>query len=450
MVLNSINAMLNISTDRHLLQEIKDGYINDPWCKRLPAATPSWPELHLEDSLWYVGNRLIIPHTGTLCETLFQLAHDTLGHFGFDKTYGSLQTAYYWPNTCRDLENGYVASCPECQHNKSSMVKPIGPLHPLPIPDQQGDSVAIDFIGPLPEDDRNNCIITFTDHLGSNIQLAATQTDITADQLAYLFFDKWYCENGLPSDIISDRDKLFISKFWKALHKITSVKLRMSTAYHPQMDGASERTNKTVNQCLWYHVEHNQLGWSHTLPQIHFHIMNTINKSTGFTPFQLRMGRNPQLIPPLLPLSHHTSKEDVSTCDIIERLQTDVTEAQDNLLHAKISQSIEANKHCSILFPFTVGSRVCLTTLHRCNKYKAKAKNASQNLCCIMMDHTPSSMLMKNIPVTIELPNTPNIFPTFHTSEVLPFVESDTSLFPSHKFNEPLPILTPEGEKKIY
>ena len=54
------------------------------------------------------------------------------------------------------------------------------------------------------------------------------------------FFDKWYCENSLPTDIVSDRDKLFISKFWKALHKLMGVKLKLSTAYHPQNDDVSE------------------------------------------------------------------------------------------------------------------------------------------------------------------------------------------------------------------
>jgi len=74
----------------------------------------------------------------------------------------------------------------------------------LPIPDQQGDSVTIDFIGPLLEDDSKNSIIMFTDRLGSDIQLVASQTDISAEELAYLFFDQWYCENGLPSEIVSD------------------------------------------------------------------------------------------------------------------------------------------------------------------------------------------------------------------------------------------------------
>lgn len=134
--LTSINSTLNISADKHILQQIKDGYESDPWCKKLHAATLSWPGLQQKNELWYVGDHLIIPRTGSIREALFQLAHDSLGHFGFDKSYGSLRSSYYWPNMQRDLEKGYVASCPECQRNKSTTLKPIGPLHPLPIPDE--------------------------------------------------------------------------------------------------------------------------------------------------------------------------------------------------------------------------------------------------------------------------------------------------------------------------
>ena len=164
-----------------------------------------------------------------------------------------------------DLEQGYITSFPDCQCNKSSTNKPYRPLHPLPIPDQLGDSVAIDFIGPLLEDDGKNSIITFTNQFDSDIQLVASQTDISVKQLAYLFFDKWYCENGLPSEIMSDRDKFFVSQFWKALHKLTGVKLKLSTAYHPETDGSSEHANKTVNQALRYHVEWNQF-WAGCMP----------------------------------------------------------------------------------------------------------------------------------------------------------------------------------------
>ena len=128
----------------------------------------------------------------------------------------------------------------------------------------------MDFIGELPEGDGFNCILTITDRLHSSVHLVPTRTDITAKQLAVLFFDHWFCENGLPLDIISDRDKLFKSRFWHALHKMIGVDLKMSMAYHPQTDGLSERTNKTVNQCIRFYVERHQKGWSKVLPRICF------------------------------------------------------------------------------------------------------------------------------------------------------------------------------------
>ena len=405
---NSVNTVLSITSDKRLLQQIKESYNTNPWCKKLCLAMQSWPDLQLKEGLWYVGMRLIIPRTGALREALFQLAHNSL--VGFDKTYGSLCSAYYWPNMRRDLEKGYVTSCPEYQHNKSTTSKPIGPIHPLPILDQHGNSVTIDFIGPLPEDNGNNCIVTFMDHLGSDIQLVAMQMNINAEKLAYLFFDKWYCGNGLPADIVSDRDKLFISKFWKALHKLTGVKLKLSTAYHLQTDGASEITNKTINQCLCYHVERNQKGWSRVLPRICFHMMNTINMSTGFTPFQLWMGQSPQLIPPILPLHKDAAQEDISVHNIIHQLPHDVSDAKDNLLRAKISQSIEANKHHSLTFPFVIGSCIQLTMLHRRNKYKVKGKKRVAKF----MPHYDGPYTIidtdeRHSTVTIELPNAPNI-----------------------------------------
>jgi hypothetical protein len=83
-----------------------------------------------------------------------------------------------------------------------------------------------------------------------------------------LFFEHWYCDNGLPLKIVSDCDKLFVSDFWNALHKLTGVKLKMSTVFHPQTDGASKRSNKTVNQAIYFHVRRNQRGWVHALPRI--------------------------------------------------------------------------------------------------------------------------------------------------------------------------------------
>jgi hypothetical protein len=140
----------------------------------------------------------------------------------------------------KDLVNTYVPSCADCQRNKNTTSKPGGPLHPLPVPNKRFDSIAIDFVGPLPKDNGYNSIVTMTDRLNANIQLAPCRTNITTEEFATIFFDKWFCKNGLPLELITDRDKLFVSHFWKALMKLTGIKHKMSTAYHPQTDGASE------------------------------------------------------------------------------------------------------------------------------------------------------------------------------------------------------------------
>jgi hypothetical protein len=136
------------------------------------------------NGLLYAGQRLIIPRNASICETLFHLAHDVLGHFGFAKSYGSLHESFYWPNMRRDLELAYIPACADCQCNKPTMKKPMGPLHLLPIPDQRGDSVVMDFIGPLPEDEGYNCIVSFTDHLNSDVRIIPTHTDIAVEDLA--------------------------------------------------------------------------------------------------------------------------------------------------------------------------------------------------------------------------------------------------------------------------
>jgi len=331
------------------------------------------------NGLWYIGDQLIIPHTNNIRKELFRLAHDNSGHFGADKSYVALRDAYYWPNMRHNLEKLYIPSCADCLHNKSSMHKPSGPLHPLPVPDKRGDSIAIDFVGPLPLDEGHNCILTMTDHLGSDIRIVPTSTTLTAEGLALLFFEHWYCENGLPHDIILDHDKLFISKFWQSLHKLTRVKLKLSSAYHPKTDGSSERSNKTINQCIRYHVRQNQKGWVRSLPRICFDIMNSVNASMGFSGFQIRLSHSPRLIPPIVPTTLTPSttiqEESVRAQELITRLHDDIAKAKDNLMQAKVFQAHFANKHRSAETPFKIGNKVMLSTLHGRQEFKQKGDN---------------------------------------------------------------------------
>jgi hypothetical protein len=299
----------------------------------------------------------------------------------------------------------------------------------------------MDFIGPLPMDQSHDCILTITDRLGSDIRIIPTSTTLNAKQLASVFFNEWYCENGLPKDIISDRDKLFMSSFWKHLMLLTGIKCKASSSFHPESNGASERTNKSVIQCIRFHVERNQKGWVKALPRIRFHLMSTINKSTGYTPFHLRFGRAPRIVPPLIQLPPNPSNDHVGAREIIEALQTDVADARDNLILAKITQSHFANSKRSNHPSFKIGDKIMLSTLNRRKDYKHKNKHRAAKFMPrfdgpyeIIDVHNEAST------VTLDMPNAPNLYPTFHTSNIKIWLPNDDDKYPSRTLEEPGPI----------
>ena len=425
-----------------LVKEMREAYAKDPWCRQLLSAARGMPEVRVKDGLWFIGERLVVPGGCSAREDIFHIAHDTLGHFGFYKTYGSLQGSYFWPNMQKDLESGYIPSCVDCQHNKNSTTKPTGPLHPLPVPDERGDSVAIDFIGPLPKENGFDCLITMMDRLNSDIQLVPCTTTTTAEQLATLFFDKWYCENGLPLEVISDHNKLFMAKFWKHLMLITGIKHRASSAYHPQTDGASEHTNKKINQLIHFHVEQNQKGWLRALPQVRFSIMNTVNRSTGYSPFQLKYGRSPRVIHPLVDMPLRPSREHISAREVITKLTQDVADAKDNLMVAKISQLYHANKNRRDDLEYEIGNSVMLSTLHRQREHKLKGeKRVAKFMLWFDGPYLIIDMHKKASEVTLDIPTQPNAYPSFHMSLVKPFTANDAAKYPSRTLAEPGPIM---------
>jgi hypothetical protein len=148
----------------------------------------------------------------------------------------------------------------------------------------------------------------------------------------------------------------------------------MLTAYHPETDGSSEHTNKTLNQSICYYVNNNQKGWLTKLPHIRFAIMNTVNASTGFSGFQLKTGRSPRLIPPIAPLPDNASHDKITAHDIISQININVKKAQYNFLTAKIQQAYHANEHRAPEDIYKAGDQVMLSTENRRRNYKQKGK----------------------------------------------------------------------------
>src|SRR5205814_8047210 len=170
-----------------------------------------------------------------------------------------------------------IRSCSTCQWDKSSTQAPVGFLHPLPVPLDRFSDISMDFIGPLPKSRGFDTLFVVTDRLTGYTKIEATLQTATAKDIAELFHHTWYRQFGLPRTIVSDRDKLFLSKFWKEMHRLLNVKIKLSTAYHPETDGATERANKMIIEALRHYVNQRQTDWAKNLPHVEIVLTNSIS-----------------------------------------------------------------------------------------------------------------------------------------------------------------------------
>lgn len=124
LVLTTIASLVGVTQNKKItshfeltdaiLEDIKSGYESDLFTQKLIAVVAGMPNIHQESGFWFINNRLIVPNNNNIRETLFHLAHDTLGHFGAFKLYGARTDLYYWPKMQCDLEEGYTLSCADC------------------------------------------------------------------------------------------------------------------------------------------------------------------------------------------------------------------------------------------------------------------------------------------------------------------------------------------------
>ena len=157
-----------------------------------------------------------------------------------------------------------VLECDICNKSKSNRHAPYGLLKSLPTPQGAWKSIALDFIVKLPLSKElmtnvmYDSILVITDRLTKYGHFIPYKEASDATELAYTFLKIVIANHGLPEEIISDRDKLFTSKFWKSLMAQLGANHKLSTAFHPQTDGQTERLNQTLEQYLRSYVNHQQ------------------------------------------------------------------------------------------------------------------------------------------------------------------------------------------------
>jgi len=138
--------------------------------------------------------------------------------------------------------------CEICAQAKGEYQKPAGKLHPLPIATRPWESIGMDFIGPFLEVNGYNYLWVVICRMTSMVHLIPVNTKTTVSQLSTIYVWEIIQIHRLPSLIISDQDPKFMLKWWCELHRIMGTKLLMSTSFHPQMDGAMERANRSIGQ----------------------------------------------------------------------------------------------------------------------------------------------------------------------------------------------------------
>jgi hypothetical protein len=178
--------------------------------------------------------------------------------------------------------------------------------------------------------------------------------------------------------------------------------------------------------------------------------MNTVNKSTKYTPFQLRLGKSPRVIPTLVNATADASREQISARTVCEQIAIDVADARDNLMVSKIAQAYSANTRRSEGIKYKAGDWVMLSTINRRKEYK----NADEKRVAKFMPRYdgPYEVVDANNEasvVELQIPSAPNIFPKFHTSLVKPFHQNDDSKFPSRTLETPGPVEV-DGAEEYY
>jgi len=291
-------------------------------------------------------------------EIIISHAHSILAHLGWRKTSSYLRGNVWWPDMIRDITD-YCKSCSICAMSKPSNQKSLGLLRTLEIPTYPWQAIGIDFVGPLPGS-RNrhgefDSICVIIDHLTSMVHLVPSKTTYKAKHVAEIIFDVVYKLHGLPERIISDRDSLFTSIFWKELHRLLGTELRLSSSYHPQTDGTTERANRTMTQMLRQCVSLSQRDWVTKLPAIEFAMNCARSETTGFSPFFLNYGRMPR------PMIWNAKSEFPGVRIFAQRMKDAIMTAHDEIIEAQVRQTIQANRKRRTA-EFKLGDLVYLST----------------------------------------------------------------------------------------
>ncbi|GJX61533.1 putative reverse transcriptase domain-containing protein [Tanacetum coccineum] len=212
-------------------------------------------------------------------------------HPGSDKIYQDMKKLYWWPNIKANIAT-YVSKCLTCAKVKAKHQRPSGLLVQPEIPQWKWDNITMDFVMKLPKSSQGyDTIWVIVDRLTKSAIFVPMRETNPMDKLARMYLKEVVTKHGIPVSIICDRDPRFASNFSKSLQKALGTSLDMSTAYHPQTDGQSERTIQTLKDMLRACVIDFRNGWVEHFPLVEFSYNNSYHASIKAAPFEALYGQ---------------------------------------------------------------------------------------------------------------------------------------------------------------
>ena len=449
--------VINISSVSCTLPElIRQAYPNDNKCLSILNQLKSNLNTNLNICMQYQvidgliynkAKQIYVPNNEQIKQILLQSHHDDKlsGHVGISKTYELISRQYFWDGMYDDVKK-YVVSCLPCQMNKPRNSSKLGLLQPLPIPNNKWEQVSMDFIMPLPKTKKgHDGILVVVDKLTKMSRFIPMNTTDSAKDIATLFMNEIVRYHGLPISIVSDRDAKFTSLFWKCLWKLLGTSLNMSTSFHPETDGQTERMNRTLEQMLRSYVNYKVNDWDEHLVSCEIAYNNSIQSSSGFSPFYLNHGYHMRLPPSNTDVDINRVSTNQSANEMVQQMNDTLELAKQHLKKAQDSQTKYANRHRQQVV-FNVDDQVLLSTSH------LNTNHRSLKLLPKFIGPFRIKRVVSDVVYELDLPSTFRIHPVFHVSKLRPYVNNDTQFPIRTQYNKdhmrPLPeIVQDTGEE---
>jgi transposase InsO family protein len=347
---------------------MKSAYETDPnvesILKALDRGATRHPDITLADCerrgkyLYYKG-KLYIPNHEQLRAELIRQCHDkpAAGHPGRDKNYELLSREYYWPGMFRSVAQ-WTRNCHTCSRINPSREARQGVLRPLPVPDRPWRDISMDFITHLTPSQGYDAILVVVDRLTKMRHFIPCKSTCGAEEVARLYTRYIWKLHGLPTTVISDRGPQFVAQFWKHLTKRLKINTLLSTAYHPETDGQTERLNAVLEQYLRAYVSYLQDDWAEWLPLAEFASNTTRSETTRTSPFFANYGFHPRMgFEPVEPARRPATRDAEAFAQKME-LIFDHTRAAMTAAQARHEES--ANRHRQPARQYRVGQYVWL------------------------------------------------------------------------------------------